>query len=323
VFRIACLATLLGALPLGAQQTIYVAPTRNTVRASSEQGMGPTPGHAFYVTNTSSVPVIVFGVTTHSCENVTPWCGGRRINVRIEPGQRRSVGGVEPKDPERSWTYRWSFSYRADSADARFIAALRESGMVAEGDATPLPPQASIRVIDTTSPPGIEQPLSREPLTEAERSGGVSVRPEGEGGGPPRSFRFKVHYGSILGSTMMAGAPVQPTGPCIDPAASARLERDARIARAPWRPPVVPTGFGRSSFTAVRAGGAPPPELLVRWAVDTAGATIPESVRILESSDGQLSAKSCTQVISGRVTPARDKGGRPIRAWVQMPLRAQ
>lgn len=320
--RIALVALLLlaAAAPLPAQRLAYVAATNRSVIASTEQSMGSVPGHVFHVMNSSSVPIIVFGVTVHSCENIKQWCSGKRTNIRIEPGQRRSVGGVEARDSQLAWNYRWSYSWRADSSDARLIAALREAGIVADSGARGEDSGPVVHAIDTTSPPGIEPPLSREPLTDAERSGGLPMRKD-ESSDAPTSFRFKVAYGSILGSTMMAVPKAQLTGPCVDPAASAKLERDPGIARTPWRPPVVPAAFGRSVAT-VRRVGVPSPELLVRWAVDTSGATIPESVRILESPGGDLSVRSCTAVIGGRVTPARDRAGRPLRAWVQMTLLA-
>ena len=306
-------------------QSVFVAPTARTVIASTEQGMGSEPAQQFVVMNASSVPIIVFGVTTYACENVKQWCGGRRMKLRIEPGQRRTVGTVEPRTTDLAYSYRWNFSYHADSADARMIAALREQGLLASApDDTEPAPVAMARpvpVVDTSAPPGIDQPLSREPLTDEERRGGVTMRGTDEAPAPA-SFRFKVHYGSILGSTMMAGAQVQATGPCIDPAASARLERDARITRTPWRPPVVPAAFPRRTIIPRIPGAPPRPELLVRWAVDTSGATVPESVRVLESPEGKASVAVCTSVISGRVDPARDKGGRAVRAWVQMVLQA-
>jgi hypothetical protein len=42
---------------------------------------------------------------------------------------------------------------------------------------------------------------------------------------------------------------------------------------------------------------------------------------VLESPHPLVSVKVCTAVIGSRATPARDRAGRPIRAWVQMPVR--
>ncbi|MEO8620900.1 MAG: hypothetical protein ABI625_07535, partial [bacterium] len=201
--------------------------------------------HLLYVSNQSTVPVVVFGVLLTSCQNVKQICLGQRTNISIPAGARRSVGRVGPKDDLRSFNYRWSFSYRADSSDALAIAALREHGVSV--DIVPLAVERLVvrkPTIDTSAPPGIEQPLSRERLTAEERgSRPNAVAYELRDSTPAPTFKFKVGYGSIRGSTMMPGAPIQLTGPCINPAESAAYEKDAKITRTPWRPPVLPVAF--------------------------------------------------------------------------------
>ena len=317
-FGIALLLSL--SAPATAQQ-IFVAPTSSSIIASSEQSAAGDMVHLLYVTNESTVPIIVFGVVLTSCENVRQWCGGQKTNILIPAGVRRTVARVEPKSSEHGFAYRWTFSFRADSADAQAMAAMREHGFIVESDGPPrFVPRAT--TIDTASPPGIEQPVSREPLTSEERSGMRSQPVPGDVPTAPPAFRFKVFYGSVLGSTMMPGAPIQLTGPCINPAESAKYERDARISRAPWRPPVVSASFATTTLPAglrdsvIREG-----DVLVRWVADTTGETLPGSVNVLESPHGLMSVKVCTAVIGARATPARDKAGHAIRAWVQMPLK--
>jgi len=315
--RILLAALLAGSAPAAAQQ-VFVAPTSRTIVGSSEQSIGADQAHILIVANESTVPIIVFGVTINQCENVRQWCSGQRTKIAIAPGTRRNVGRVEPKNPERSFNYRWSFSYHADSSDLKAIAALREHGIV-----TDVVPERRIvmrpLVIDTSAPPGIEKPLSRERLTPEER--GVFGTNEPRDSTPAPTFRFKVHYGSILGSTMMPGAPIQLTGPCINPAEAAQYEKDVKIARTPWRPPVFPASFSRLPLPMdLKDSVLKSKDVLVRFVADSTGQVIPESASVLESAHGAISVNACKAAIAGKATPARDKAGNSIRAWVQVPV---
>jgi hypothetical protein len=314
---------LLGTLPAGAQT--FVAPTSNNVIATSEVSGSEIPSYLLYVTNRSTVPIIVFGLTLSDCENIRQSCGGRNLNIKIEPSERRQVGRIDIRSNDRASNYRWRFAWRADSSDARLIAAMRDAGMLEDqarviaGEPRPVAASPAPAAVADSTP--IEQPLSREPLTDEERGLGSRPRPAGDAVEQPLAFRFKVFYGSVLGSTMMPGAPVQVTGPCVNPAESAKYEKDGTITRTPWRPPVV-TGFVSAALpAALRDSTLKGGDVLVRWVADTSGATLPGSVNILESPHGLLSVRVCTSVIGARVTPARDKAGRPIRSWVQIPVK--
>jgi hypothetical protein len=314
-----------------AAQEIFVAPNANSVFASTEQGFGNEGAHQLIVTNRSTVPIIVFGVTLYQCENVKQSCGGRPTKIAIGAGQRRDVGRAEAKDPEKGFGYRWRFAYRADSSDAKAIAALREHGIDVDGGRVILrPPQpdpvAPSMAMADAAPTAESAAASADTLpprrivyTSPEAEARIRAMAE-ERSRPARTLRFKLGYGSILGWTMMpAGTPVKPTGPCVDPAEAAKYEHDASIARTPWRPPVVspvtPLVVADGLRDSTKIG-----DLLVRFVVDTAGTVIPESVTVLESPHGQLSVKACTAVMSTDAKSARDKSGRAIRAWVQMPV---
>ncbi|MEO8620644.1 MAG: hypothetical protein ABI625_06240, partial [bacterium] len=62
-------------------------------------------------------------------------------------------------------------------------------------------------------------------------------------------------------------------------------------------------------------------DVLLRFVVDTSGEAIPTSASVLESPHGMLSVDACKAAIAARATPARDRAGRGIRAWVQVPMR--
>jgi hypothetical protein len=318
VHRFLVLAALLAFSASASAQQVFVAPTRQTIVGTSEQSSGVDAAHILYVSNESTVPIIVFGVLLTNCENVRQFCMGQRLHIAIPAGGRRTVGRVDRKNDRLSWTYRWTFSYHADSTDLMAVAALREHGIVME----PVPMARTVfrpMIIDTSAPPGIEKPLSRERITAEERGARAVFEPRDTN--PTPTFRFKVAYGSILGSTMMPGEPIQLTGPCINPAEAARYEKDAKITRTPWRPPVYSPSFARIQLPlALKDSVLTTKDVLLRFVADTTGETIPESVSVLESPHGAVSVNACKAAIGGRATPARDKAGHAIRAWVQMPV---
>ncbi len=309
-----------------AQQPAFVAPSRYTVEGSSEQGQGPTPSHVLYVTNRSTVPIVVFGVAITACENVRKMCLGQRTNIPVYPGAKREVGRVEAANDKRAFTYRWTFSYRADSSNAAAMAVLRENGL--DVNLVPIRDNRVTtvyrRVIDTTSPPDVEKPLSREKITDEERGarpGTIAYEPRDST--PAPTFRFKVAYGSILGSTMIPFAPIQLTGPCVDPAQVATYEKDKTITKTPWRPAMMPVNFGFMPLPMdLKDSALKSKDLLVRFVADTTGEAIPTSVSVLESPHGLLSLAACKTAISAKATtPARDQAGKAIRSWVVVPVR--
>jgi hypothetical protein len=317
-----CLLTL-ALEPLKAQD-VFVAPNERTVIASTEQSNSDDPAHTLYISNNSTVPIVVFGISLTACENVKQSCGPRRTNIRIGAGRRVNVGRVQARDSERAFSYRWGMSYHADSSDAKAMAVLREHGIE-------LDPMAAARraatasaaaQTDTVVPtPGVQQaqatPPNGEPLATFLTTP-PAPRP------PSRTLRFKLGWGSILGSTMVPDKPALATGPCIDPAETAKLEKLASIEKMPWRPArmdrrfaevKMPPAMRDSLLKASRV--LQPAEVLVRFAADTTGEVIPESVSVLESPSGDLSAKVCTSVFSGSVEPAKNREGHPVRSWVQ------
>lgn len=72
---IVCLAAL-ALEPLKAQDS-FVAPNDRTVIATTEQSNSDDPVHMLYISNNSTVPIVVFGVSLVQCENVKQSCGPR------------------------------------------------------------------------------------------------------------------------------------------------------------------------------------------------------------------------------------------------------
>jgi hypothetical protein len=303
-----------------AAQEIFVAPTARTVVPLTEQGMGEDLAQTMVVTNYSTVPIIVFGVVLTGCENVKQPCGSRRTKIKVHPKQRVILGRVQPRDTERGFSYRWAFSYHPDSADEKAIAALREHGIDLAGATGPRAPSDQ----EATEP--LPSPSAMLGQTRAPAAEPPTTRPSPEVEPPPSrpttTLRFKVGYGSILGSTMMPGKPVQATGSCVNPAETAKLERDPKITKAPWRPAVLQPDAGTTRLPdELRDSVMKSNDVLVRFATDTTGAAIPESISVLESPYGLLSVRVCTTMFSASARPAKDKDGRAVASWIQTPVK--
>jgi len=317
--------------PLKAQDK-FIAPNEYTVIPLTEQSNSDDPVHMLYVSNNSTVPIVLFGITLSSCENVRQSCGSRRTNIKIDAGRRANVGRVEARDKERAFGYRWAISYHADSSDAKVMAMLREHGI--ELDPAAARRAALAAAAAEASPPAQASPAESSVEQAQARpadAGDPTVvwrAPERAPRPPSRTLRFKVGWGSILGSTMVPDKPVLATGSCVDPVQTAKLEKSPAIEKTPWRPARLEPLFGQTSMpkemrdSLLKSGASQTiGDVLVRFAVDTAGAIIPESVTVLESPSGPLSAKVCTSVMSGDAEPAKNKEGHPVQTWVQIPVR--
>ena len=324
---IACLLAL-ALEPLQAQDR-FVAPTERSIIASSEQSNSDDPVHMLYVSNNSTVPIVVFGVSLSACENVKQSCGPRRTNIRISAGRRVNVGRVQARDTERGFGYRWSFSYHADSSDAKAMAMLKEHGIELDPAAAArraaleaAASEAASAAPPADTAPAVEQAQAGPPTPGAPLAVWRATPP------PPRpasrTFRVKLGWGSILGSTMVPDKPVLATGACVDPAQAAKLEQDPTIQKTPWRPARLERQFAQTQMPQAmrdsllaRSRVLVPAEVLVRFVSDTTGETIPESVSVLESPSGEVSAKICQSVFSASVEPAKNREGRAVKSWVQ------
>jgi len=312
---------LAGSAPLAAQDR-FIAPTIYNVSAVTEQGIGDNPAHALYVQNSSTVPVVVFGILLTECENVRQPCGSHHVKIRVGPNRRVNVGRIEPRDRERGMSYRWTFSYLPDSADAKAIAMLREHGvefdasgrihMVNPGGAAP-PASDSATVAQAQAAPPTPADTSEPRVIYI--GGGYTPPPPPP---PTRTLRFKLGWGSILGWTMVPNHVIEPTGSCVDPAQTAKYEKDAKIEKMPWRPAKLDRSFGQVRLPEdLRDSVLKSDEVLVRFVADTDRTVIPESVSVLESQYGEISVLVCQSVMSGSFEAAKNRQGQPVQSWVQ------
>ena len=311
--------------PLAAQDR-FIAPTASTVNAFTEEGVGDNRAHVLYVQNSSTVPIVVFGITLTQCENIRQPCGSRRVKIRIDPNRRVNVGRVEPRDTERGFSYRWTFSFGGDSSDAKAMAMLREHGlefdprgglrMVNPGGATPAAPD-SANVAQAQAAPPVPADTT-EPRV-------IYIGPRYTPPPPPpptRTLRFKLGWGSILGWTQVPGHVIEPTGSCVDPAQTAKYDKDPKIEKMPWKPVKLDRSFGQVRLPEdLRDSTLKSEEVLVRFVADTDRTVIPESVSVLESQYGEISVLVCQSVMSGSFEAAKNRQDQPVRSWVQATVR--
>jgi hypothetical protein len=314
------LALLLAGGSLAAQEP-FVAPDSTTVIGSAEAGSTKSPSHRFYVMNRSSIAIVVDAFELRGCDNVAQACERVPTSVTIAPGGRGQVGRADARTRNRRFSYQWTFAYRADTSDATVVAAMREHGLI-RAQSEPAVNLAK-QVGDTTSPFATGAAPSRERITAEERQTKIVALDANNRPIPlSEKFRFKVAYGSILGSTKTPGSPVRATGACINPAEAAKFDGDTTISRHPAHPPVLGSGLTLPTLppelrdSTLRTG-----DVVVQWAVDTTGDALPGSVSVLESPHGMISVKVCGAVIGSHLAPATDENGKPVRAWVQLPIK--
>src|SRR6267154_1523726 len=74
----------------GAQQ-VFRAASDDTIQSGSEMSFGGD-GFNVYVTNGSTVPIVVTGVRLYECENIKTRCDETvSLKVRVDPGRRQNV----------------------------------------------------------------------------------------------------------------------------------------------------------------------------------------------------------------------------------------
>jgi hypothetical protein len=123
-----CAAVLAVGCASAPQQRMYVAPTQETVFTTIEE-MSTAPGQIIYVENRSSVPITVYSVTLRNCDNIKTACGEPRpLNLHLRPDSRSVLARVEPASAQRSFNFRYTFGWRADSSTTAVLGALATVG---------------------------------------------------------------------------------------------------------------------------------------------------------------------------------------------------
>lgn len=93
-----------------ARQIVYVAPSNETVTAETVASYDGIR-QLIYVTNSSTVPIVITSLQLRACENIRNRCEVTRLRVPVGPGQRVLVATIEPENRERAYTYRYYWTW--------------------------------------------------------------------------------------------------------------------------------------------------------------------------------------------------------------------
>lgn len=105
-------ALLIAACAANKAERVYVAPSNESISTSTEESRGDVASHSIWVTNGSTVPIVVYSVTLRGCENVRQSCEPRSLDLRVEPGTRALLTRVDPKVSNSGFMYRYTFAWR-------------------------------------------------------------------------------------------------------------------------------------------------------------------------------------------------------------------
>lgn len=111
------------------RETRFVAPTDQTVTTRIEESFGDTPYQVIWIWNGSTVPIRVYSVTLRNCENIKEQCDPYPLNLRVGPGDHAMLRRVDPKDANASFSFRFTFGWRADSSEAVALHVLADNGV--------------------------------------------------------------------------------------------------------------------------------------------------------------------------------------------------
>lgn len=89
---------------------VYIAPTSQTIEARTEMTFSGD-GHALYVLNNSSVPILVTGLSLYDCENIKNRCEAQRLRVQVPPHQRVILATVRPDNTSRPSSFHWRYTW--------------------------------------------------------------------------------------------------------------------------------------------------------------------------------------------------------------------
>jgi hypothetical protein len=68
-------------------------------------------GQSIYLVNNSSVTVVVTSIRLTECVNIGSPCTLIPLKIRVMPGSRTRVFTVRPSDPERTYSYRYAWTW--------------------------------------------------------------------------------------------------------------------------------------------------------------------------------------------------------------------
>jgi len=90
----------------------FVAPSYATIVADPEESYDGVHQQIF-ITNRSSVAIVITGFQLRECENVANPCQLRQMRILIGPRQRILIATIGPQDRDRPYSYRYNWTWEA------------------------------------------------------------------------------------------------------------------------------------------------------------------------------------------------------------------
>ncbi len=95
-----------------ARQQIFRAPSDDTIQSGSEMSYGGD-GFNVYVTNGSSVPILVTGLRLYECENIKTRCDETvGLKVRVDSGRRQNIYIVRIDNVSRASHFQFHYTWQ-------------------------------------------------------------------------------------------------------------------------------------------------------------------------------------------------------------------
>ncbi len=91
----------------------YVAPSDQTIVGEIDPAFDEQD---IYITNNSSVAIVITSVRLFDCQNVGSPCTLIPLKIPVGPGQRKRIATVRPRDRERAFSFHYNWTWSAAGA---------------------------------------------------------------------------------------------------------------------------------------------------------------------------------------------------------------
>lgn len=152
------------------------------MQGSIEPGNDAPPSQFIYISNSSTVEIIVRSPTLSECENIRGACSTQHVRIRVPAGGRTMVRKVDARLDNLASSFRFHFTWHADSSDAEVMRLLAEAGMPgASGRRDPARADTVIKAFTPSVEMSVEEPVVVRPSAVLEDSALASLGERLEG----------------------------------------------------------------------------------------------------------------------------------------------
>ena len=110
-----CFMLALATCATARRDTVYIAPSYQTVTSEIEAGYDGVR-QLIYVTNNSTVAVIVNSYRLQDCENIRTSCDVHRVHIQVRPRERVLIATILPENPSTTFNFHYSWTWETVAA---------------------------------------------------------------------------------------------------------------------------------------------------------------------------------------------------------------